>query len=135
MPGTRPVEITVKCDPAASPPWYEITGINPEAVYLSIKATNKVRWTVNNEIGLPVNVTVDSFVNDVNSADRDPFGSTHDQNTFSVNNVSPGASGLTPPSAALNGKMGTFKYKVTVTFLNGARTTQIVLDPRVVVGD
>ena len=133
MPGTRPIEITVRSYPTASPPRYEIAGINPESLYLSIKALNKVRWTINNEVGLPVNVTLDSFVNDVNSTERNPFGS--DDNSFSVSNVGPGQSQNTAASAPLNGKKGTFKYKITVTFINGAGNIQFVVDPRVVVGD
>jgi hypothetical protein len=135
-PGTRIVQLTLRSFPGESPPRFEIGGVKPESVYLSIKALNKIRWLVSNEAGVPVNVTVDSFINELNTSERDPFGSSSDQNVFRISGVTAGNTGLSLTSAALNGKQAPFKYKITVDFVvSSTATTRVVLDPRVVVGD
>jgi hypothetical protein len=135
------VEIKVRYDPSVSPPQFIVGPINPECAYLKKSVGEKgntIRWTVANEKvnGLPVKVTVDTFVNELNKLDYDPFGAAHGDNVFSVGVVAPGDRKDTLSSTPLKPeKTGTYKYRVTVDFIDGSKTTRIIVDPRLVVGD
>ena len=124
-------DLEIKYTAAATPnaATYTILGPDPDAVRLSIRGQEKLRWCITYTGPDEIKVTMDNFV-DKSNGKHDPFDAP--SNKVVVDHIKQGepinCTGLTAkPKAATQ---GTYKYRITVTFPNG---TDNSLDPVVII--